>query len=262
MGRPAWQIRIITTLWPIRNLLARMVGWPIVGRWMRPTFRRDRAHYIPVHLEVGRPGSVALPGRIMERLIQESSFRFILHRCLCRFLEPCQHYPPEVGCLFLGEGAKEIVSTLGREATVEEAIAHYRQALHLGLIPMVGRLQWDSIWLGVKQADQLLTICFCCDCCCYFKIYRFLPEEAAKGLQKLEGLEVQVGDSCDGCGICVDRCFIQAMSLQAGKAVIGPSCRGCGRCATVCPRQVIKIFLPSSGSLEKNFRQVISPAKF
>jgi ferredoxin len=242
----------------VRNFLARMVRWPVVGRFLRNTFRGDRANYIPVHVEVERPGSVALPGQVVEQLIQESSFRFILHRCLCRSLEPCQRYPEEIGCLFLGEGAREIVSPLGREASVEEALAHHRKALALGLIPLLGRLRWDSLWLGVKRADQLLTICHCCDCCCYFRLYRILPAEVASSLQKLEGLEVRVEEACDGCGLCVVHCFIKAMTIQDGKAVVGESCRGCSRCATVCPRQAVKVLLPSAESLAKFQRRVRS----
>ncbi len=222
-----------------------MVGWPVIGRWMEGTFRGDRASFIPVKVDVERPGSVALPGAAVERLIEESPFRFILDRCLCRSLEMCRHYPEDLGCLFLGEGAREIESSLGREATVEEALAHHRKALSLGLIPMVGKVRWDSIWLGVRKADQLLTICHCCDCCCYFKLYRHLPQEAAAGLQKLEGLEVRVTDDCDGCGICVDRCFIKAMRVEAGKAAPGKECRGCGRCAAVCPKRAVKILIPT-----------------
>jgi NAD-dependent dihydropyrimidine dehydrogenase PreA subunit len=251
MGRPVWQIKIITLFWPIRHFLARMVTWPVLGRWMKLTFKGDRAHYLPVQVEVKPPGSVVLPSQVVENLIRESSFRFILHQCLCRSLEPCRHFSPEIGCLFLGEGAREIEPALGREASVEEALAHHRKALDSGLIPMAGKLRWDSLWLGVKQADQLLTICHCCDCCCYFKLYRFLPPEAARGLQKMEGLEVQVQDACDGCGICVERCFIQAMQLRNGKAIVGENCRGCGRCALVCPQKAVKISLlatDSSGS--------------
>jgi MinD superfamily P-loop ATPase len=62
-------------------------------------------------------------------------------------------------------------------------------------------------------------------------------------LKKLEGLEVRVESSCDGCGICVERCFIKAMTLKEGKAVVGESCRGCGRCAVVCPREAVRITL-------------------
>ena len=243
MGRPVWQIKIITLFWPLRNFMARMVGWPLLGRWMRLTFKGDRANFIPVNVEIARPENTPLPSQIVERIIRDASFRFILNRCLCRSLEPCRNYPAEIGCLFLGEGAREIDPRLGKEASTEEALDHHRQAVTRGLIPMAGNLRWDSLWLGVNRADRLLTICHCCDCCCYFKVYRHLPQEAARGLKKLEGLEVRVENTCDGCGICVERCFIQAMTLRDGKAIVGESCRGCGRCAMVCPLEAVKITL-------------------
>lgn len=256
MGRPAWQIKIITLFWPLRNRLARMVGWPVIGPWMRPTFRGDQASYIPVRVDVNPPGSMVVPTQVVEQFIQKASFRFVLDQCLCRSLEPCHNYPKEVGCLFLGEGAKEIAPSLGREVTAEEALGHHRKAVALGLIPMMGKLRWDSIWLGVKGTDQLLTICHCCDCCCYFRLYRFLPEKASQGLQKLEGLEIRVSHSCDGCGICVERCFIKAMTLKGGKAVVGKTCRGCGRCSLVCPKRAVKVVLPSEESLKKYMQRL------
>jgi ferredoxin len=246
MGRPAWQIKIITIFWPWRNAMAKMVGWPILGRWMGKTFKGDKANFIPVKVELERPVNIPLASQVVEKIIQESSFRFILNRCLCRSLEPCSHFSPAIGCLFLGEGAREIDPSMGREASIEETLEHHRNAVAQGLIPMAGKLRWDSLWLGVNNADQLLTICHCCDCCCYFKLYRHLPQEAAKGLQKLEGLEVRVKDNCDGCGICVERCFIQAMTLKDGKAIVGEDCRGCGRCATVCPLDAVKITLKNA----------------
>ena len=180
MGRPAWQIKIVTLFWPMRNFLARMVGWPILGRVFSLAFRGDRASYIPVRVEVKPPGSAVIPTQAVEELIRKASYRFILDRCLCRSLESCRNYPRELGCLFLGEGAREIAPGLGREADPEEALTHHRRAIALGLIPMVGKLRWDSLWLGVKKADELVTICHCCDCCCYFKT---LPSASCRGGQ-------------------------------------------------------------------------------
>jgi ferredoxin len=206
-----------------------------------PAFRGDRANYIPVGIDLLRPESAILPGAAVRRAIAAAGFRFVLHRCLCRSLEPCRKYPRDIGCLFLGEGAREIDPALGREATTEEALAHYERAAELGLVPMAGRLRWDALWLGVKNANRLTTICFCCECCCYFKIYRLLPPEAAAGLRRLEGLEIRVEPLCDGCGLCLDVCFVGAMRLENGKAVSGEDCRGCARCARACPKKAVKV---------------------
>ncbi len=259
MGRPAWQIRIITAFWPLRNVLARMVGWPLVGKWMARAFRGDRAGYIPVGIEVKRPESTVVPGEVLRRSISASSFRFILHRCMCRSLEGCRNFPRDIGCLFLGEGAREIDPALGREVTAAEALAHHEKAMGLGLVAMAGRVRWDAIWLGVKRADELLTVCFCCDCCCYFKVYRFLPGDSAAGLRRMEGVEVRVDPACDGCALCVERCFIQAMRLENGRAVPGENCRGCGRCAIVCPKKAVKIILHGDSEISPNMFTTETP---
>ncbi len=111
---------------------------------MRRTFKGDQAHFIPVNAEIARPENVPLPSQVVEKIIREAPFRFILNRCLCRSLESCQHFPRELGCLFLGEGAREIDPHLGRQATVAEALNHHRQAVARGLIPMAGKLRKRS----------------------------------------------------------------------------------------------------------------------
>ncbi len=251
MGRPFWQIQLITAFWPLRNLLAQMVKWPLLGRYLQATFRGDQASFIPIGLNLEAPQSIPLPSAVVEKIILHSSYHFISKRCLCRSLSLCSNFPSDLGCLFLGQGAREIDPSLGQEASPEEALAHHRRAVAKGLVPMVGRLKWDALWLGVQKGEKLLTICHCCHCCCYFRLYRHLPHAAKKGLQKLPGLKVHVKSNCTGCGICAAKCFIGAITISNGKAKIGPECRGCGRCATFCPPKAIEIILPSLETIEK-----------
>lgn len=259
MGRPYWQIQLITAFWPLRNFFAKMVNWPLVGRWLKAAFRGDQASFIPVKVDLESPQSVPLPSPVVEEIILASPYHFILNRCLCRSLSVCQNYPPEIGCLFLGPGAKEIAPSLGHEASPEEALIHHRQAVAKGLIPMVGRLKWDALWLGVQKGKKLLTICHCCHCCCYFRLYRFLPQEAKKGLQKLPGLEVRINARCNGCGICAQKCFIGAITIKHGKAIIGTECRGCGRCAAFCPQKAINLISPPLESVAKFLLSLSTP---
>lgn len=48
-------------------------------------------------------------------------------------------------------------------------------------------------------------------------------------------------DLCDGCGICIDSCQFQAISIVLGKAVVNGSCHGCGVCRNFCPLDAIKL---------------------
>lgn len=52
----------------------------------------------------------------------------------------------------------------------------------------------------------------------------------------------EVKDSCIGCGICVDTCLIDAISLDDLKARVDPKlCCGCLLCVEKCPTNSINI---------------------
>jgi Pyruvate/2-oxoacid:ferredoxin oxidoreductase delta subunit len=45
---------------------------------------------------------------------------------------------------------------------------------------------------------------------------------------------------CAGCGVCIDECPTDAISLSAGVALIDAAlCNGCGACVEVCPNQAL-----------------------
>ncbi len=48
-------------------------------------------------------------------------------------------------------------------------------------------------------------------------------------------------EMCTGCGICVDECPVDAMSVSEGKASIDEeNCIRCGRCHDVCPQEAVR----------------------
>ena len=48
-------------------------------------------------------------------------------------------------------------------------------------------------------------------------------------------------EECIGCGICVEECPVNAISLKEGKAVINmEKCIRCGKCHNVCPQEAVK----------------------
>ena len=48
-------------------------------------------------------------------------------------------------------------------------------------------------------------------------------------------------DMCVGCGICVEECPIDAISIENGKAVIDmKKCIRCKKCHEICPQKAVK----------------------
>lgn len=48
------------------------------------------------------------------------------------------------------------------------------------------------------------------------------------------------GPTCNGCGICVDHCPVEAVRLRKGRPYWGITCESCMRCSSICPQQSIE----------------------
>jgi Pyruvate/2-oxoacid:ferredoxin oxidoreductase delta subunit len=47
-------------------------------------------------------------------------------------------------------------------------------------------------------------------------------------------------DKCDGCGLCVPACPVQALRMESGKVRLTVAdCDYCGECEAVCPTRAI-----------------------
>jgi len=47
---------------------------------------------------------------------------------------------------------------------------------------------------------------------------------------------------CTGCGVCVEVCPLEAISLNGGLAVVdGETCTECGLCVSECPNDAIAL---------------------
>ena len=131
---------------------------------------------------------------------------------------------------------------IARHVTADEAIAHLHRCVEDGLVPMAGRVKIDNYLWGVRDRGRLLTICYCCHCCCtLLTSLKYLPQDASKSLVRLKGLSMKVDqERCTLCGTCVRECHAEAISIDGDRVVHDESkCKGCGRCASLCPQTAV-----------------------
>lgn len=260
MGRPRWFVEIIEKAFPSRFFFARMTHLPLIGRLVDfSLFNGDELIYlprdrtIPIHEHIGNPGNIVLPSQVVAHFIEKASYHWIMNFCLCRESESCQDYPIDHGCLFLGEAVLKINPDFGRLVTKEEALAHVQRCREAGLVHMIGRNKLDSIWLGVKPVEKLLTICNCCPCCCLWRILPTVHPIIADKVERMPGVTVSINpENCTICGICTDGvCFADAILLTGNKVKISDDCRTCGRCVEACPNGAIELTITDDSYVQK-----------
>ena len=97
--------------------------------------------------------------------------------------------------------------------------------------------------LQPSNTEEAEFICSCCGCCCgMLSIQKNLPKPldfwAANFYAAVDR------ETCEGCGVCVKRCQVGAVSVAQKKqpAVVNQDrCIGCGVCVPACPTQSITL---------------------
>lgn len=126
------------------------------------------------------------------------------------------------------------------DLTQEEALALLDRCEDLGLVHTV-----SNVMQGMSY------ICNCCGCCC--GILRGITEWGIEhSVARASYVAVIAPSECQGCGICVQRCQVHAITLQDDVAVVdGARCIGCGLCVTGCPHEAARLErLPETESIQ------------
>ncbi len=125
-------------------------------------------------------------------------------------------------CIYFGKG-DYIDRNKGRIASKEECLALLDKAEDKGLVIQPG------------NSLQPFCICLCCGCCCGVLNSARKFEKPAELFAS--NYHAQIDDEkCNGCGICIKRCQMDAITRIDKKSVkLNPDrCIGCGLCVTKC----------------------------
>jgi electron transport complex protein RnfB len=198
---------------------------------------------VPIRRTVDDPRRILPYEDVRELLMQQD--RFAVAHCACRHrarmdgsASACMHETEN--CLHFGKLADYIIKNeLGRRITKDESEEILARSAEAGLVHAVSNWRTD-----------VDTICNCCRCCCvYFQGFHVLKHTSP---MNCSGYQIHTNpETCQGCGLCVKRCPMNALQLEShpaaknksGKVSISRSdlCIGCGVCAQTCPAESLML---------------------
>jgi len=167
-----------------------------------------------------------MPYEAAEQIVR-SQEKILVAPCICRrerrmVGEGCGQL--EEACLVFGGGTDYYLKNgLGRMISQEEALRILAEADRTGLVLQPG------------NAQKAGNICCCCGCCC--GVLRTLKKYPRPADIVSSAFRVSVQrESCEGCGVCLDRCQMDALRLEDDRVAVDlGKCIGCGLCVTTCP---------------------------
>jgi NAD-dependent dihydropyrimidine dehydrogenase PreA subunit len=187
-----------------------------------------------LHRVVPAHGSVKsewiLPYDEVRALLLEAK-AFAVRDCICR---KEQHLLGKRSCSFPLRSCLTMALTARparpEDISKEEAVAILDQMEEVGLVHTV-----INVLAGASY------VCNCCGCCC--GILRGITEYGLDhSVAAANYLAAVDPDTCTGCGTCLDRCQVGAMSLLEKTALADPKrCIGCGLCVTGCPAEAVTL---------------------
>jgi ferredoxin len=230
-----------------------MAAQYVVGIWeyhvndLDPDLIRDMNEYLPFLTEqawkipqmrvipVGQsitPQNKILSYEMAEELIRGQK-KFGVAPCICRrehtmMGKGCSK--PEESCLGFGMAVDyRRRNGVGRVIDRQESLAILKKAEEVGLV------------LQPSNTQEALFICCCCGCCCQvLKSYKRHPKPVS--LVSTPFVAAHNAETCLSCGVCVERCQMEALQLEADTISLNPDrCIGCGLCVSTCPTDSIRL---------------------
>lgn len=201
---------------------------PLWRDYMLEAFGKEMARGLPLIRVVPiaeslEDASEVLPYDALKDKLAEASFMAVGH-CPCRQIgtyleEGCERTTEN--CMHFGSLGRYIVEQgMARQINRDEALEILRNATEEGLVHVCDNVQ-----------GSLRTICNCCSCCCAF----FRAKRAELDTISRSNYVARVNvDGCVACGVCEDRCPVDAITVDDVAVVDADVCIGCGVCTPTC----------------------------
>lgn len=198
--------------------------------------KTSQTRIIPVEKSVDHENVVTTYNSVRE-IIRNTEGPLAITNCVCRQKQdirrerdPCKLTDRYETCLGFGHMAQMYIDQgWAREVTREEALDILDKNEETGLVLQPGNAQRPEF------------ICSCCGCCC--GLLRDLKKMNNPARLMKTGFYVEVdAELCTGCGTCIDRCQMDALSLIDDISTVHrKKCLGCGLCVATCPTEAIKL---------------------
>jgi Pyruvate/2-oxoacid:ferredoxin oxidoreductase delta subunit len=183
--------------------------------------------------------------KLKELLLSCNTFR--VRDCICRKQQELEgtkkcSFPLHVELIFYTAQA-QADPPVPPYVTKEEALAVLNETEKIGLVHTVSNV-----------AEGVFYVCNCCGCCC--GILRGITEFGIeKSVAAANYYSVIDPGKCIGCGTCIIRCQMHAISAKDEISVVDRiKCIGCGLCASGCPANVARLE-------RKAEKEIINPPK-
>jgi len=186
---------------------------------------------IPINREMVSEWPVA-PYEDVLKIIDEQQM-IAVAPCICRtkngLLDESCGKPLEACFMFGSQGKYYVDNLMGRFIDKEEAKKIIKQNDEAGLV------------MQPFNSQKISGMCSCCgDCCEMLGSLKKQPVPAAA--VKSNYFATVDADECTGCEICLDRCQMEAITIEDDTAAINlDRCIGCGLCVTTCPTEAAQL---------------------
>jgi NAD-dependent dihydropyrimidine dehydrogenase PreA subunit len=169
----------------------------------------------------------------VKQLVDTSEGPFVVANCVCRQAQgllgnACRATSRRETCLGFGDYARLYIDEgWGREVSKEE------------LVVIIEQNEADGLILQPSNSVELEYICSCCGCCCALLLGTKMSRKPVQ--YHASNYYAQVNSElCTGCGSCVEKCQMDAITLENEVSIINlDRCLGCGVCSVRCPSSAI-----------------------